>query len=78
MFNHYSPDIPDIAFSDLHPFLHLKFLPGQRQRFQNDIGAKMVVTVVSIPGGGFLRHRIQKLVPRYDKCLNYEGEYFEK
>ena len=30
----------------------------------------MNVTVVSIPGGRLLRNMIQKLVPRYDKCLN--------
>ena len=35
----------------------------------------MSVTVVPIPGGRFLRHRILKLVPRYDNCLNFGGEY---
>ena len=35
-------------------------------------------TVVPIPGGRLLQHRIQKLVPRYDKCLNSGGEYVEK
>jgi hypothetical protein len=34
--------------------------------------------VVPIPGGRLLRHSIQKLVPRYDKCLNSGGEYVEK
>ena len=35
-------------------------------------------TVVPISGGRLLRHRIQKLVPRHDKCLNSGGEYVEK
>ena len=39
---------------------------------------EMSVTVVPIPGGRPLWHRIQKLVSRYDKCLNSGGEYVEK
>ena len=37
----------------------------------------MSVTVVPIPGGRLLLHKIQKLVPQYDKCLNSGGEYVE-
>ena len=44
-----------------------KFLSGQRQSFQNDREAEMSVTVVPITGGRLLRHRIQNLVPRYEK-----------
>ena len=69
----------NLAPGDFHLFLFLKkFLPRQRQRFQNDREAEMSVTVVPIPGGKLLRHRIQTLDPRYDKCLNSEGEYVEK
>ena len=46
--------------------------------FQNDREIEMSVTVVPIPGGRLLRHRIQKLVPGHDKCLNSGGEYVEK
>ena len=35
----------------------------------------MSVTVVSIPGGRQIRHTIQKLVSRYDSCLNSGREY---
>ena len=78
VFNH-PPYNSDLAPTDFHLFLHLKkFLSSQRQRFQNDEQAEVSVTVVPIPGGKLLRHRIQKLVPRYDKCLNSEGEYVEK
>ena len=41
--------------------------------FQNDRETEMRIT-----DGRLLRHRIQKLVPRYDKCLNSGGEYVEK
>ena len=78
VFNH-PPYSPDLAPSDLHFFLHLKkFLPGHRQRFLNNREALMSVTVVPIPDGRVLRHRIQKLFPRYDKCVSSGGEYVEK
>ena len=67
---HHQPYSPDLAPGDFYRFLHLKkFLYGQGQRFQNDREAEMSVKVVPIPGGKLLRHRIQKLVARYDKCL---------
>ena len=70
-----SPYSQDLAPSDFHLFVHLKkFLSGKRRRFQNDTEAEMSVTVVEISGGIFLRQRIQNLVPRYEKCLNSEGE----
>jgi len=34
--------------------------------------------VANIAGGRILQEGIQKLVPRYDKCLNNGGEYVEK
>ena len=37
----------------------------------------MSVTVIPIPGGRLLRHKIQKLVLRYDKYLNFGGQYVE-
>ena len=37
-----------------------------------------LAVTATIPGGRLLQHRIQKLVPRYDKCLNSRGEYVEK
>ena len=79
VFNH-PPDSLDLAPSDIHLFLHLqKFLFGQRQRFQNDREQEKSVAqwfrsqaVDSYDTG------MQKLVPRYDKCLNSRGEYVEK
>ena len=79
VFNHHPPYIPDLAPSDFHLLLHLKeFMFGQRQRFQNEREPEMGATEVLIPGGSLLRHRIQKLVPRYDKCLICGDEYVKK
>ena len=79
VFNRHAGYSPDLAPSDLHLFLHLKkFLFGQRQCFQNDRKAEMSDIVISVPGGRLLRHRIQKLVPWYNKCLNSGGQYVEK
>ena len=81
VFNHHSPYSPDLSPSDFHVFLHLKkFLSVQHQRFQNDsdMKAEMAVTLVPIPGDKLLRYRIQKLIPRSDKCLISRGEYVEK
>ena len=45
VFSHHPPYISDLAPSDFHLFLHIKkFLPGQRQCFQNDRVAEMSVT----------------------------------
>ena len=73
MFNHHPTYSPDLVPSDFHLFLHLKkFLSGQRQRFQDDREAEMSVTVVPISSGRLQRHKMQKLVSRYDKYLNFE------
>ena len=78
VFNHHPSYIPDFAPSDFHLFLYLKkFLFGQRQHFQNDRDAEMNVIVVALPVGRILRHRITKLVPLYEKCLNSGDEYVE-
>ena len=79
VFNH-PPYCLDLAPTDFHLFLHLKkFLSRQRQRFQNDREAEMSVTQwFQSQAVDFYDTGIQKLVPRYDKCLNSRGEYAEK
>ena len=52
--------------------------PVSDRHFQNDSEAEMSVTVVPMSGGRLLRHRDTKLVPLYEKCLNFGGEYVEK
>ena len=77
MFNNHPPYNPDLATSDFH--LIKKFLSGQRQRFQNDREKKMSVTQwLQSQAADFYNTVIQKLVPRYDKCLNSGDEYVEK
>ena len=66
------PYSPNLAQSGFHLFLHLKkFLGGKR--FDDDGGLEDAVQAVA-----FYEKGIQKLVPRYDKCLNNGGEYVEK
>jgi hypothetical protein len=64
--------------SDFHVFLHLKsFLAGWR--FRGDDEVKEAVTTCSASqASSFYDEGIQKLVQRYDKCLNDGGNYVEK
>jgi hypothetical protein len=70
--------IPDLAPSDFHLFPKFKeFLGGSR--FKSDEEVKDAVKewlnglTAEVYGKG-----IQKLVTRYDKCLNVGGDYVEK
>jgi len=67
-----------LAPSDFHLFLHLKtFLGGKR--FDDDDDLKDTVQKwLTSQAAAFYKEGTQKLVPRYDKCLNYGGEYVEK
>ena len=78
MFNYYPPYSPDFAPSDFHLFLHLnKFMYVSVCVFWMT-ETEMSVTVVPIPGGRLLRHRMKTWVPRYDKFLDSGCEYVEK
>jgi len=72
------PYSPDLGPSDYHLFLHLKnFLGGQR--FDDDDELKDAVQKWLISQAAvFYEEGIQKLVLRFDKCLNNGGEYVEK
>ncbi|GFX67160.1 histone-lysine N-methyltransferase SETMAR [Trichonephila clavipes] len=69
---------PDLAPSDYHLFMHLKkHLAGLRH--SDDDEAKTTVKQwLSNQAASFFDDGIQKLVPRYDKCLNSNGNYVEK
>ncbi|XP_035229348.1 histone-lysine N-methyltransferase SETMAR-like [Stegodyphus dumicola] len=68
VFDH-PPDSPDLAPSDFHLFLHLKSLLGG-QHFNNDDELKETVSNwLKTQAANFYEEGIQKLVPRYDKCL---------
>jgi hypothetical protein len=70
--------IPDLASGDYHLFLRLKELLG-RQSLWGDQGTKEVVQDwLNVLAANFCDERLQKLVPRYVKCLNLHDEYVEK
>lgn len=72
------PYSPDLAPSDYHLFLHLKkHLGGQRLQDDNEVKT-FVMQWLTSQAAEFYQEGIQKLVPRYDKCLNIHGNYVEK
>ncbi|KAJ4449728.1 hypothetical protein ANN_01132 [Periplaneta americana] len=73
------PYSPDLAPSDFHVFLHLKKFLSSGKRFGNDEELKTSVTRwFHSQAAEFYDRWIQKLIPRYDKCLNSDGGYVEK
>ena len=78
LFDH-PPYSPDLAPSDFHVFLHLKKFLSYGERFGNDEELKTSVTRwFHSQAAEFYDSGIQKLIPRYDKCLNSGGCYVEK
>lgn len=69
---------PDLAPSDFHLFAHMKrWLGGQR--FDTDEALQTgVQRWLQAQAATFYQEGIDKLVPRYDKCLNRRGDYVEK
>jgi hypothetical protein len=68
---------PYLAPSGFHVFLHLKIFLGGWW-FCNDEVKEAVNTWFASQVASFYDAVIQKLVPRYDKCLNNGGNYVEK
>jgi len=72
------PYSPELAPSDYHLFLQLKKFLGAK-RFDNDDDLKDAVQKwLTSQVAAFYEEGIQKLVPRYNTCLNNGGEYVEK
>jgi len=72
------PYSPDLVPSDFRLFLHLKsFLAGRRFHDDNEV-KEAVTTCFASQAASFYDEGIQKLVQRYDKCLNNGGNYVEK
>ena len=68
MFNHHPSFSSDSCpVSTIFSYTSTNSRPVSVKSFQNDREAEMSVTVVPITGGRLLRHRIQNLVPRYEK-----------
>jgi len=70
------PYSPDLAPS-YHLFLHLKKFLGSKRFDDNDLKDAVQKWLTS-QAAAFYEEGIQKLVPRYDKCLKNGGEYVEK
>ncbi|GFT13461.1 histone-lysine N-methyltransferase SETMAR [Trichonephila clavipes] len=71
------PYSPDLAPSDFHLFRYLnEFLGGKR--FDTADEVKEVQDWLSSQAADVYDLGIQKLVERYDKCLNKYGKYVEK
>ena len=76
-FNH-PPYSPDLAPSDYHLFQHLKsFLGGQRFDDDDDV-KESVDTWLKSQAATFYDDGIRRLAPRYQKCLDNDGNYVEK
>jgi hypothetical protein len=76
LFDH-PPHSPDLAPSDYHLFTYLKNWLGSQHFNTNDLmeGVKMWL---SSKAADFLNIGIQKLIPRYDKCITSSSDYIEK
>ncbi|GFV63688.1 histone-lysine N-methyltransferase SETMAR [Trichonephila clavipes] len=69
---------PDLTPSDFHLFLHHKsFLAGKH--FNNDKELKENVSNwLKTQAATFYEEGIEKLVPRYDTCMQNFGSYVER
>ena len=77
VFDH-PPYSPDLAPSDFHLFRELKAWLGGQRFAANDELQDAVKTYPSSLAANFFAEGIEKLVSRYDKCLNRFGGYVEK
>jgi histone-lysine N-methyltransferase SETMAR len=69
---------PDLAPSDFHLFLHLKkHLYGQKFHGHKEVKNKVTMWLRA-QVAEFYGIRIQKLVPRLNKCLDKGSDYVEK
>ncbi|GFT77149.1 histone-lysine N-methyltransferase SETMAR [Trichonephila clavipes] len=77
VFDH-PPYSPDLAPSDFHLFLHLKsFLAGKHLNNDKEL-KKNVSNWLKTQAATFYEEGIEKLVPRYDTCLQNFGSYVER
>ena len=72
------PYSPDLAPLDFHLFLKMKeHLAGKRHSDDEDL-QHAVVDWLNSQAAVWYEEGISKLVSRYDKCLNVQGDYVEK
>jgi transposase len=72
------PYSPDFASSDYLLFTYLKEWLGSQRLNNNEELMEDIKMWLSSQAADFSDAGIQKLIPRYDKCLNSGGDYIEK
>ena len=72
--NYHPSYSPDLAPSDFHLFTPLEIRLPSASTFSEWHRGGLECQSGSNPGGRLIRHRIQKLAPRYHKCLNSGGD----
>jgi hypothetical protein len=75
---HHPSYSPDLAPSDYHLFIKMKVWLGTQPFSTNEElidGVKKWLHNLAAP---FFDEGLQKLVSRYEKCLNVDGNYVEK
>lgn len=77
LFEH-PPYSPDLAPCDFHLFTKMKVWLGTQRFVVNEELMSGIRIWLNDQAATFYDEGIQKLVPRYDKCLNVNGEYVEK
>jgi len=75
---YHSPYSRDLAPSDFHLFLHLNSFLASWQFHGNNKVKEAVTTCFASHVASFYDEGIQKLVQRYDKCLNSGGNNVNK
>jgi histone-lysine N-methyltransferase SETMAR len=74
LFDH-PPYSPDLAPSDCYLFTYLKSWLGSQCFNSNEELMEGVKTWLSSQAADFFDTGIQKLTPRWDKCLDFDGDY---
>ena len=77
VFDH-PPYSPDLAPSDYHLFFKMKVWLATQRCHTNEELMDGINTRLHNLAAPFFDEGLQKLVPRYDKCLNVDGNYVEK
>jgi hypothetical protein len=69
---------PDLASRDYHLFTYLRNWLRSHHFNNNEELMECVKTWLGSRAADFFDTRIQKLIPRYDKSLNFVGDYAKK
>ena len=68
----------DLALSECQLFLRLKELLARQSLWGDQDTKDVVQDWLNVLPAPFCDERLQKLIPRYVKCLNLHGDYVER